>query len=136
MSSQGERGKQGDHGQDGARGATGATGAVGPAVLSWRQTVSLFLFVVFCFTLLAYRTEHNASGVRGLAHKIDVNVYEQCVARQANVLRTNTLYTGLARIERHNPFVHQGTLAARTVQERIDLFNANMLVPPNCGDRP
>lgn len=76
----GERGATGDHGQAGQMGDIGLTGMTGkdaPPVLSRAQTIFLFMFVVLCFALLAWRSEVNQKAIASNAdkscHRVNAN---------------------------------------------------------------
>ncbi len=135
-----ERGPTGDHGQDGSTGATGATGetgADGPSVLTRAQTLALFLFIVTVFVLLAYRSEVNADNIKkNNNEQLEEQQYRQCEERNENIDRSNDLYEGLIWIERKNPFATQSKEALATIQNRIQLYEQNMLVPSDCGGKP
>lgn len=126
----GERGKQGDHGQDGQDGKTG------PALLTRYQTAVTIIFILFMFLLLAWRSEVNAGHIRDGVHQAERNRYDECLGRNANLVKLNALYSGLVKIERKNPFVNQSAAAAKTVQRRIDLYTSNKLTVVDCGERP
>jgi hypothetical protein len=100
---------------------------------SKRRRLAVYVFVTVAFVTLAWRNEVQDDKVNALVHKQAVDDYESCLARRANVERLNTLYAGLVDIERRNPF--QFT-SPRTIRDRIDLFTAAQLKPPNCGERP
>lgn len=88
----GERGPTGDHGQDGRvgptgipgkTGATGATGKPGKDILSKTQTLVGFCFIVFCFLILAYRSETNANHIRDGVNRQDKFLVEICRTQPA-----------------------------------------------------
>lgn len=86
----GERGPMGDHGQDGRagvagapgrtgeRGRDGAKGDAGKDVLTKRQTLVLFLFVVLAFTAVAYRSELNDQRQRDSNDRREIFLDESC----------------------------------------------------------
>lgn len=71
----GERGPTGDHGQDGQDGLPGKTGRG----VSRAQIVTGFLLIMFCFGLLAYRSEINARHIRQNIHKQELSRYQDCL---------------------------------------------------------
>ncbi len=132
-----ERGPTGDHGQDGSPGAVGPIGADGPSVLTRVQTLAMFLFIVSAFVLLAWRSEINANNIKNNNNEqLEQQQYRQCQERNENIDRSNDLYEGLIWIERKNPFATQSKEALATIQNRIQLYEQNMLVPSDCGGRP
>lgn len=77
----GERGKVGDHGQDGKQGIQGLQGIPGTAgkdVLTKKQTLALFLFVVAAFGVLAWRAEANTSNISEQNERVQQFVDETC----------------------------------------------------------
>ncbi len=60
---EGRTGERGSEGRRGTTGKTGQTGEKGEPTLSRSQTISMFLFVVAAFILLAWRTEINADRI-------------------------------------------------------------------------
>ncbi len=132
----GERGAQGDAGHPGHEGQRGMQGVQGaPGVQGVRGVTSrsfgrgmlfIFAFVVVSWLLMAYRVEVQDNNLARYQ-------YEQCQARKANVARTNIYYEGLIRIEQRNPFRQT---SPQTIADRIALFRAAKLTPPECGERP
>ncbi len=97
----------------------------------------MFLFVVSAFLLLAWRSEINADNIKeNSTVLLEREQFSQCQERNANTMRSNTLYEGLISIEKKNPFAEQSRQAAATIQRRIELYSDNMLVPVDCGGRP
>lgn len=119
-----ERGPKGDHGQDGAPGHDGARGPRG--VSAARGLAAIFLISVAGWILM-FAVWQDA------LHDRDVEQWQSCKARQANVARTNGLYRGLIRIEEQNPYRY---VSPETIKDRIELFTDAILVPPACGARP
>lgn len=142
----GERGKQGDHGQegqdgrggqdgrDGRTGLTGPTGdkgEAGPPIFTRLQTLVLVAFVVGVGLLLAHRSEVNTNGIKQLVHERAQSEYAACVARNTNLVRLNTLYSGIVKIEKANPVA-----APATIRQRVDLYRSAKLDVIDCGPKP
>lgn len=100
---------------------------------SKRRRVTVYAFVVASFVTLAWRNEVQDDKVNALIAQKAEDDYASCLARRANVERLNTLYAGLVDIERRNPFRFT---SPETIRDRVGLFTAAQLKPPDCGERP
>jgi hypothetical protein len=100
---------------------------------SKRRRVAVYVFVTVAFLTLAWRNEVQDDKVNALIEKDAQREYQSCLARSANVERLNELYAGLVRIEQDNPFRFT---SPQTIRDRVALFTAAQLEPPDCGGRP
>lgn len=127
----GERGKQGDHGQ---AGEIGMQGEPGPS--QTMRLLVLYFVMLIVFILLAIRSEINTREIEDQSEEIRNTQFLICEARNLNVERTNTLYTGLIKVEQKNRVSTQSPRESQTIQKRIDLYKAEALIPAKCGEKP
>lgn len=119
---QGPVGERGDHGQQGPRGLPGKT------AVTKLQAAALALFVLFCFLLLAWRSEQNADRIdesqreiiaaqRELdqtqrkitenTKQVELSQYTSCVNGVKIIVSFNRQLEELAELERTNQFIDQ-----------------------------
>jgi hypothetical protein len=96
-----------------------------------RQALTVFIFVVAVFVLLAIRSEAQARNIESVNHRIAEQVYAQCQASAANAM---TLTVVLNQI-----IVSTGTRKDLTAEQRARFQTIYANAKPrvvDCGEAP
>lgn len=145
---QGPAGEHGDHGQDGHDGKDGLVGERGPrgysGAITRQQVIAIAIFVLFCFIVLAWRTELATNRLDSQQREIVTNSqrisdaqYASCMGGVEILRRFNSEQDALAKIERNlaaDPGVSEAGIEAATA--RVAAYEAARVLPlPTCVKR-
>lgn len=112
-------------GQTGERGRPGRAGPAGPSsVLSAKQVISLFVFVLGVFLILAWRIQLQTNA-------LSQSTYDLCSQSQANAMGLNTLLDQIIVVTKTNTDIPMAT--------RMDFVAKYAAAKPrivNCGTAP
>jgi hypothetical protein len=102
-----------------------------PRVLSRSATLALFLFVLVCFLLLAYRTEVNDRKIQQATYQIRLNQWQSCMGGVRIIRGFNEQQQKLADVERSQK------IDTNLAERRIRIYEEGQVdLVSDCGPQP
>lgn len=100
------------------------------AVLSRRATLVIFLVMIFCFVVLAFRTELADREIQDNNLQIQVAQWRSCIGGQEIIKRFNDQQEKLALIE------EEQDIDPALRERRIKVYKEGVVPLPQCGPEP